>query len=81
MREYMETPDGASQAIQNLKGMIASGAVSEIQPRCDELAAHILDGAKARGWKIAAAESLTGGYWPMPSCVFPGLPTFSSVRR
>ncbi|WEV47767.1 CinA family protein [Bifidobacterium sp. ESL0690] len=32
-----------------------------MQPRCDELAAHILDGAKARGWKIAAAESLTGG--------------------
>ncbi|WEV64927.1 nicotinamide-nucleotide amidohydrolase family protein [Bifidobacterium sp. ESL0732] len=28
---------------------------------CDQLAARILDGAKAQGCKIAAAESLTGG--------------------
>ncbi|WEV68422.1 CinA family protein [Bifidobacterium sp. ESL0769] len=41
--------------------MVASGAVSEIQPRCDELAARILSGAKTQGFKIAAAESLTGG--------------------
>ncbi|WEV59979.1 CinA family protein [Bifidobacterium sp. ESL0728] len=32
-----------------------------MQPRCDELASRILDGAKSRNWKIAAAESLTGG--------------------
>ncbi|MCO6558392.1 MAG: CinA family protein [Bifidobacterium sp.] len=32
-----------------------------MQASCDELAARILDRAKAHGWKIAAAESLTGG--------------------
>nr|WP_280924687.1 nicotinamide-nucleotide amidohydrolase family protein [Bifidobacterium sp. ESL0745] len=41
--------------------MVSSGTVSEIQPRCDALAARILKGAEARGFKIAAAESLTGG--------------------
>ncbi|WEV70073.1 nicotinamide-nucleotide amidohydrolase family protein [Bifidobacterium sp. ESL0775] len=32
-----------------------------MQPQCDTLAANILEEAKARGWKIAAAESLTAG--------------------
>ncbi|MDF7641128.1 nicotinamide-nucleotide amidohydrolase family protein [Bifidobacterium sp. ESL0784] len=41
--------------------MVSNGTEARIQPRCDELAARILDGAKVAGWKIAAAESLTGG--------------------
>ncbi|WEV74889.1 CinA family protein [Bifidobacterium sp. ESL0798] len=41
--------------------MVSKGTEARIQPRCDELAARILDGAKVAGWKIAAAESLTGG--------------------
>lgn len=61
MPQYAETPDGDSLAIQGFEGMVPSGSLSEIQASCDELAARILDGAKAHGWKIAAAESLTGG--------------------
>ena len=33
----------------------------DIAPRCDELAARVLAWCEARGLKIAAAESLTGG--------------------
>lgn len=61
MQQFTETKDGDSMAITDFADMTVSGAVSEIQARCDVLAARMLAGAKAHGLKIAAAESLTGG--------------------
>ncbi|WEV42744.1 nicotinamide-nucleotide amidohydrolase family protein [Bifidobacterium sp. ESL0682] len=44
-----------------MDGLTSSGTVAAVQPQCDTLAANILETAKTRGWKIAAAESLTAG--------------------
>lgn len=41
--------------------MIFRGTVDAVQNDCDALAETILEMARAKGWKIAAAESLTAG--------------------
>lgn len=61
MQHFTQTSDGASPAITDFEGMVSTGTVPEIQSRCDTLASRILEGSKVRGFKIAAAESLTGG--------------------
>lgn len=61
MNRYKETSDGLSCSIQDMQGLIFSGTVDAVQNDCDVLAATILEMARAKGWKIAAAESLTAG--------------------
>jgi nicotinamide-nucleotide amidase len=61
MNCYKETSDGSSCSIQHMQGVISNGTVGAVQDDCDVLAATILEMARAKKWKIAAAESLTAG--------------------
>lgn len=61
MNRYRETSDGSSCSMCNIQGLISGGAVDAVQDDCDALAVSVLEAARSKGWKIAAAESLTAG--------------------
>ena len=54
-------PMSGAAADASAPAITGSAAVDAAQDECDALAARVLDACRARGWKIACAESLTGG--------------------